>query len=50
MYTNVTWYPSENDATILSWSLVMRGVDVLLFCQVWRADLESEWMMNLEDL
>ena len=50
MYTNVAWYLSENDTIIfrvfiLSCSLEMRGVDGFL-----RTDLESEWMINLEDL
>ena len=35
---------------ILSRSVVMRVVDVFLFCKAWGTDLESEWMMNLEDL
>ena len=28
----------------------MRGVDEFLLCKAWRTDLESESMMNLEDL
>ena len=35
---------------ILSISLLMREVDVFLFCRAWSADLESEWMINFEDL
>ena len=31
---------------ILSMSLVMRGVDVFLFCRAWKTD----WMINLEYL
>ena len=29
---------------------MMRGVDVFWFCRAWRIDLESERMINLEDL
>ena len=35
---------------ILSSSLVMTGVYESLLCRAWRSDLESEEMINLEDL
>ena len=35
---------------ILSRTLVMREIDELKFCRTWKTDLESEWMIILEDL
>ena len=35
---------------MLSCSFMMRKVDVFLLCRAWRIDLESEYMINLEDM